>query len=95
METISIRLDKIKELDFFGKMLNENRSELVRDLLKEGKKMKAINLYKDKKISLGLAAKFAGLNISDFLDILEEHNVKLNLTLDDAKSAMEHAEKIL
>lgn len=95
METISIRLKKIKELDFFGKMLNENRSELVRELLEEGKKMKAINLYRSRKISLGLAAKLAGVSISDFLDLLEEYNVKLNLTLDDAKLAMKYAEKIL
>lgn len=95
METISIRLDKIGELDFFGKILKENRSELLRDLLEEGKKMKAINLYKNKKISLGLAAKLAGVSISDFLDLLEDYNVKLNLTLEDAKSAMKHAEEVL
>ena len=95
METISIRLKKVKELDYFGKLLKENRSELVRDLMEEGKKMKAIGLYKNKKMSLGLAARFADMGISDFLDLLEEHNVKLNLTLDDAKLAMEHAEKVL
>ena len=95
METISIRLKKVKELDYFGKLLKENRSELIRDLLEEGKKMKAINLYKNKKISLGLAARFADMSISDFLDLLEEYNVKLNLTLEDAKLAMKHAEKIL
>ncbi|MBI2507435.1 UPF0175 family protein [Candidatus Woesearchaeota archaeon] len=95
METISIRLDKIEELDYFGKILHENRSGLVRDLLEDGKKMKSINLYKNKKISLGLGAKLAGMNLSDFLDLLEEHNVKLNLTLEDAKMAMRNAEKIL
>ena len=95
METISIRLKKVRELNYFGKLLKENRSELVRDLLEEGKKMKAINLYKNKKISMGLAARFADMSISDFLDLLEEHNVRLNLTLEDAKLAMKHAEEIL
>ncbi len=95
METISIRLKKVKELDFLGKLLKENRSELVRGLLEEGKKMKAIDLYKNKKISLGLAARFADMGISDFLDLLEEHNVKLNLTLEDAKLAMKYAEEML
>lgn len=57
--------------------------------------MKAINLYKDKKISLGLGAKLAGLSLSGFLDLLEEHNVKLNLVLDDAKMAMKNAEMTL
>ena len=95
METISIRLKKVKELDYFGKLLKENRSELVRDLLEEGKKMKAMNLYKNKKISLGLAARFADMSLSDFLDLLEENNIKLNLTLEDAKLAMRHAEDLL
>ena len=95
METISIRLKKVKELDYFGKLLKENRSELVRDLLEEGKKMKAIDLYKNRKISLGLAARFADMSLSDFLDLLEEHNVQLNLTLEDAKLAMRHAEDLL
>ena len=49
METVSLRLKKIKELDYFGKLLNENRSVIVRDLIDEGKKMKAITLYKNKK----------------------------------------------
>lgn len=95
METISIRLKKLKELDFFGKLLNENRSELIRELVDEGKKMKAIELYKNKKISLGLASRFAGMSISDFMDLLEEYNIRLNLTLEDAKLAMKHAEKVL
>jgi hypothetical protein len=29
------------------------------------------------------------------MDMLEEYNVKLNLTLEDAKLAMKHAEKVL
>ncbi len=95
METISIRMGKLKELDYLSKLLHENRSAIVRDLLEEGKKMKAMNLYKNKKISLGLGAKLAGLNLSDFLDLLEEHNVKLNLTLDDAKIAMKNADILL
>lgn len=95
METVSLRLEKMKELEYFGKLLQENRSAVVRDLLDEGKKMKAMSLYKNKKISLGLGAKLAGMTLSDFLDLLEEHNVKLNLTLDDAKMAMKHADKLV
>ena len=95
METVSIRLKKVKELDYFGKLLKENRSKIIRDLLEEGKKMKAMNLYKNKKISLGLAARFADMSLSDFLDLLEENNIKLNLTLEDAKLAMKHAEDLL
>ena len=93
MEIISVRLKRLKELDYFSKLLNENRSEVVRDLVEEGKKLKAIEMYKQRKISLGLASKLSGLALSEFLDLLEEYNVKLNLTLDDAKEAMRNAEE--
>ena len=95
MEIISVRLKKLKELDYFSKILNENRSEVVRDLVEEGKKLKAIKLYKQKKVSLGLASKLSGLTLSEFLDLLEEYSVKLNLTLEDAKESLRNAEKLL
>ena len=57
--------------------------------------MKTLKLYRNKKISLGVASKLAGMTLSDFLDLLEEHNIKLNMTLDDAKIAMENAYKIM
>ena len=47
MEVISVRLKRLKELDYFSKLLNENRSEVVRDLVDEGKKLKALELYKE------------------------------------------------
>jgi len=95
MEIISVRPKRLKELDYFSKLLNENRSEVVRDLVEEGKKLKAIELYKQKKVSLGLASKLSGLTLSEFLDLLEEYNVKLNLTLEDAKDAMKNAEEVI
>lgn len=95
METVSIRLDNIDAIDSIGKLLKENRSAMVRDLIEEGKKMKSIKLYKEKKVSMGLAAALAGINLSDFIDLLEEYNLPLNLTLDDAKAAMKHAERLI
>ena len=95
MEIISVRLKKLKDLDFFSKLLNENRSEVVRELVNEGRKLKAIELYKQKKVSLGLASKLAGITLSEFLDLMAEYNVSLNLTLEDAKEAMKHAEELL
>ena len=91
METVSIRLKDPQELDSLGRILKENRSEIVRDLLEEGKKMKALTLYKNKKISLGLASKFSGLSLSEFLDLLEEYHITINLSLEDEKQAMKYA----
>ena len=57
--------------------------------------LKAIELYKQRKVSLGLASKLSGLSLSEFLDLLEEYNVKLNLTLEDAKESMENAKTLV
>ncbi len=95
METISIRIGKMKEIDEFTELLKENRSETIRELLEEGKKMKALELYKRKKISMGLAAKLAGLTLSEFIDLMKEFNVTLNITLDEVKESIETAKKLL
>ena len=95
METIAVRVKKVEELDNFGKILDENRSEVVRDLIVQGKKMKALELYKNNKVSIETASKLAGIPLGEFFDLMEEYKVKLNITLEDAKEAMENARKSL
>ena len=59
------------------------------------KQLKIMEIYKQKKISLGLASKLSGLTLSEFFDLLEEFNVKMNFTLEDAREAMKNAEKLI
>lgn len=92
MEMISLRVDADK-LDTLGKILRQNRSETIRELVDEGRKMKALDLYKLKKVSLGLAARIAGLNLSAFIDLMKEYNVYLNLDEDDVRDALRNAER--
>lgn len=95
METVSVRLDRLKELDFMGKVLNERRSVLIRKLLFKGREMRALELYRKGQVSLGLGAKLAGISISEFMDLLKKYNISLNLELEDAEEAMEYAEEKL
>jgi len=94
METVSSRLDK-ESLTLFGKVLKEKRSEVVRTLVESGKKHKASELYANKKISIGLAAKLAGVSIGEFIDILRDHNVSLNIEKEEVSQALETARKVL
>lgn len=91
MDVISLRVDNMDNLNFFSDILKEKKSKLVRDLINQGKKMKALELYKNNKVSLGLASKLAELTKSEFIDLLEEFNIPLNLTLDDAKQSYTHS----
>lgn len=60
-----------------------------------GKKYKAVELYKIKKVSLGLGAKLAGVTLSEFIDLLKEHNVCLNLEKEGVEQALKTARKVL
>ena len=94
MKTISSRLD-VGTISLFGKVLKEKRSEVVRTLVESGKKHKAVELYREKKVSLGLGAKLAGVTLSEFIDLLKEHNAYLNLERGDVEKALETARKVL
>ena len=94
METVSSRLD-LGTISLFGKVLKEKRSEVVRTLVESGKKHKAVELYREKKVSLGLGAKLAGVTLSEFIDLLKEHNAYLNLERGDVEKALETARKVL
>lgn len=92
METISSRLNG-ETIDMFTKILGGNRSEIVRELVEAGKKSKAIELYKKRKVSLGLGAKLAGVPLSEFIDLLKEHNEYLNIEQEDVAQALKTARK--
>lgn len=92
---VSVRVKEVEGLDSFRDLLKENRSGVIRELLDEGKKMKALQLFREKKVSIGLGAKLAGVTLSEFFDLLAEYNISHHLTLEDAKASMETARKVL
>lgn len=94
METVSSRLNT-DTLDLFSDVLSEKRSEVVRELVEKGQKIKAVELYKEKKVSLGLGAKMAGVSLGEFLDILKLHNADLNISREDVQDALNAARRIL
>jgi len=51
----------------------------------------ALQLYKQKKVSLGLAARIAGVPLGGFLDFLKEYYLTLNLELEDAVESLGYA----
>ncbi len=55
----------------------------------------AVELYKNKKVSLGLGARLAGMPLGEFLELLADHNVNLNLALEDAKEALKNVQRLL
>ena len=93
--TISVRYEHANDLKFMTELMGLNRSEMLRELIDEGRKMKSIELYKQGKVSMGLGAKIARLSISEYIDLLKEYKVQINIDIDDAKKALEYARKTL
>lgn len=93
--TISVRYEHTNDLKFMTELMGLNRSEMLRELIDEGRKMKSIELYKQGKVSLGLGAKLAGLSISEYMDLLKEYKIQINVDIDDAKKALEYARTTL
>ena len=89
--TISVRYEHLNDLKFLKDMLGLKMSEMLRELIDEGRKMKSIELYKQGKVSLGLGAKIARLSISEYMDLLKEYRVRINVDIEDAKSSLEYA----
>ena len=89
--TISVRYEHLNDLKFLKDMMGLKMSEMLRELIDEGRKMKSIELYKQGKVSLGLGAKIARLSISEYMDLLKEYKVRINVDIEDAKSSLEYA----
>ncbi len=90
-----MRWINIRVADFIIEFMGLNRSEMLRELIDEGRKMKSIELYKHGKVSLGLGAKIARLSISEYIDLLKEYKVHINIDVDEAKKALEYARMTL
>lgn len=99
VEVLSIRpsVELEKKLRFLSKMEDLSRPALAKKLLDAGAreelKNKALDLYRKRKISLGGAAELAGLSILEMHDLLNKHEIPLNISkksiLEDYRAALE------
>lgn len=98
MERTSILLptETLQEIDSLAKEQGLDRATLIRQLLvagiKEYKLKLAVKLYRDEKISIGKAAKVAGVSIWEMVDVLREQKIPLAYRVSDAR---EEIRKIL
>ena len=80
-KTLSVRLEmqELEELNTVSEEWKTGRSEAVRRLLAEAlkkwKNEKALRELQEHKISIGLAAKKASLNLWEMLDLARQKNI--------------------
>ncbi|MBA7541922.1 hypothetical protein ES705_34238 [subsurface metagenome] len=73
------------------------RSALIRRILDIGideeLKKHALELFRDKKVSLAKAAEIANISVREMMDLIKEKGVSLHITIEDIREDFEAAMK--
>ncbi|MEX2707163.1 MAG: UPF0175 family protein [Candidatus Freyrarchaeum guaymaensis] len=91
METISSRVDKeiLEELERISKKRGVDRSVVIREMLREGVKefklKEALELLRERKITVWRAAEMAGATYREILDSLRQHNIPFPVTIEEIR----------
>ncbi len=80
---------------FRAKKEDIDESDAIRQLIKLGLKEYAVNLYRDRKLTLREASELADVSPRDMLDLLMEHGIKGNVTLKQQQKSLENIKKLL
>lgn len=100
-EVVSVRLEEeiLRYAEERAREEKISKSAVIRKLLSLGleydRLKKAVELYRDRKVSLGKAAEIADMPITQMMDWLVRFGVKSNITLEDYKNGLKHARKLL
>ena len=88
---MNLRLSE-KEMKVLKKIAQEEGKDLsttARELIEYGRKYRAIQLYKDGKISLGKAAEELDVPLTDFMDLLHDFNIPAKVSYEDYLKGLE------
>ncbi len=73
------------------------KSALIRRILDRGLneelKRYALELFRDKRVSLAKAAEIAGISVRAMMDLIKEKDIPLHITLEDIREDFEAAMK--
>jgi predicted HTH domain antitoxin len=70
-----------------------DESDAIRQFIKLGLREYAINLYRDRRITLREASELADVSLREMLDLLMEHGIGGNVTLKQQQKSLEHIER--
>ena len=78
-----------KDIEFFAKQEQTDKSTIIRKLLASAVKQKRIDYalkeYAERRVSLGRAAELARMPISDFMEEAAKHHIPMNYTKEDLR----------
>ncbi len=80
-KTIRLPEDLSARIGYRAKKEDVDESDAIRQLIKLGLKEYAVNLYRDRKVTLREASELADVSLREMLDLLMEHGIKGNVTM--------------
>jgi len=94
-KTIRLPKDLHARIGYRAKKEEVGESDAIRQLIKLGLREYAINLYRDRKITLREASELADVSPREMLDLLMEHGIKGNVTFKQQQKSLEYVERLL
>lgn len=96
--TARLGSESVEYIKKISKMFNLDKSTAFRNVLQKGiqedKKEKALDLYIKGKFSIERAARFSGLSIEEFFELMRSKGIESNLTLEDFEESLMHSKKL-
>ena len=95
-KTMSIRMDR-DNYEFLAAMTLEEQSDLskaVRELVKRGRILLAVEKYRKGEASLGKAAQVAGLPVGQMMTLLGEFGVRSRIDREDYRQGLANLAKV-
>lgn len=100
MPSISARIpdDDEEAIEAVAKLLDEDKSTVIRKALREGLRdlriQVAVQRYQSGEISVNQAARVAGVSLSEWMEIARERNLTTQLTPGDLEADVEAAREL-
>ena len=94
-ETVSVRIDKeeLREIDKISTMEKKSKSNVLREVLESGIKKKkmdmAIGEFRKNKATAWMAARLAGVPLSEFMDALADNGIDFHYGAKELKEDFE------
>ena len=95
IKTIRLPEELSVKINYRAKKEDIDESDAIRQLIKLGLKEYAINLYRDRKITLREASELAGVSLREMLDLLMEHGIAGNVTLKQQQKSLKYVEGLM
>lgn len=84
----------LKFIEEYGRRNDLDKSAVIRELYKYGRRFLAVKRYEEGRASLGVASEIAGMSIGEFMDLLGDLKVSLTVSREDVLEGLENLKKV-